>query len=176
MSSATKRSRVLSETSSNQETKMDTVSFPKYEIVEVDKSKEECRPVLRMFNADATKQLELGYVNPKSYVMFARYEGKVYVGINHYNPGLFDANGDCIEKHAMGISMQSLITLFASNVSSSVLKTSPREEWNAGFKLLEIPEGHTDALRFHVLFTSPYAEMQSSTFQGEFIMHALHDV
>lgn len=162
--SGEKRARVIVS-----EYKINMESFPKYEIVCGGGASSK----LSMHNVDTsyTQQLELGCVNTKSNIIFAHYDGKLYVGTNTYNPGSFDANGECIERHTGGITVDSLIDLFALK-ASSVLKITPREGWNAGFKLLETPGGHSDALHFRVFFTSPYAETQAATFQDEFIMHA----
>ena len=150
---------------------VDMASFPKYEIVRKEEEKDEQRSVLCMHSVDSSSSagmLEIGSVNPESNVLFARYDGQVYVGTSTHNPGSFAADGECLEQHTMGITLESLLALFACK-SSTYLKTTPREGWNAGFKLLEAPHGH--ALRFRVFLSSPYAEMQAATFQDEFVMH-----
>ena len=136
-------------------------------------------------------RLEFGIVNAKSGIVFARYDGQTYMGYNEKNPGSFDRAGECIEEHTLGISIHSLVALFATppkpeEEEESTAKApaatrmmgmfdlKPRRKWRAAFKLLEAPmEGHgSSALRFRVIMSGPYQGMCTATFQAEFLMHA----
>ena len=152
---------------------IDLGAFPKYEVVcgspSVAKPQQRA---LRLFS-EGGDCLEFGSVNPKSGVMFARYnDDKLYVGYNHHNPGSYSANGECIEQSTMGVSMDTLLRLFAMETLPGKFDATPREGWNAGFRVLAAPGGHVDTLCFRVHFTTPFAGTQTATFQDEFVMHA----
>ena len=122
-----------------------------------------------------TGYLELGSVNPGSGVMFARHDGAMYVGHNPANPAALAGDGQCIERSALGVTLESLITLLASEPGTEPAHTGlpilPRDQWNAGFTLLDPPQGHTDALRFRIYITNPYAHTHTATFQHDLLMH-----
>ena len=155
---------------------VDMASFAKYTAISTAGSSPP-RSALGLCGADGGF-LEFGAVNPRSGIMFARHEGRLYVGYNPTNPMSVDADGECLERFAWGITLQSLVALLSSSdgAATTAFDTRPREEWNAGFKLLEPPQGHTGALRFRVYITAPYASAHAATYQDEYTMHLISDL
>ena len=81
-------------------------SAKKYEVLSPSK------PSLRLFG-EGDAAVEIGYVNPKSDVVFAKFDGKLYLGHNYWNPASYDATGECIEESAVGVTLMNLLLYYA---------------------------------------------------------------
>ena len=126
------------------------------------------------------ESLLFGSLDLDSSVMFACYEGVTYFGSNARNPGSFDAEGQCIEQHCTGVSMSSLLAMFATPKEEHVANPLPFETWNrifwnASFELLSAPPSSaSNVLRFRVYVANPFKGFRkTATFQDTYMMHAL---
>ncbi len=152
------------------QTAIDLASVPRFEIVTEFWPGPGPMTYSLLLHSAAHGTLEFGVVDFRSGVMFARRDGRAYVGCNFKNPGSFDGDGRCIEQHAMGVTMGSLLALLATpaDVPITTFETSDRRDWNAAFELLSEAEG---ALRFRVCLSVPFAGTRAATFRDEYVMH-----
>jgi len=120
------------------------------------------KPSLRLFGEGDTS-VELGYVNPKSDVVFAKFDGKLYLGYNFWNPGSYDAKGECIECSAVGVTLKNLLSFYADSAHRSFLSLVPREKWTAFVKAAPV---ENTALFLQVVFRSPFEAVVESGFYG----------
>lgn len=137
-------------------------SVKKYEPVSTSK--------LRLYG-ECEAVAELGYANPKSDILCARFEGKVYIGYNHWNPGFYDEKGDCVHARAMGVTLKDLLSMFADPLYRVFIPLHNRESWKAYFKL-SAPVEDT-ALRLQVFFCSPFDAGEPGFYGIEIEMHEL---
>ena len=155
---------------------IDFDAFSKFEVVPASLSDEPPLPqrALRLFSVGGDC-IDFGVVHRESGAVFARRGGRLYVGCNASNPGSFAANGDCVERHTMGVTMETLLWIFTGPTLPGTFEATPREDWCAGFELLSPARADTapDVLRLRVYFTTPFAGTQTATFRDEITLHWL---
>ena len=120
------------------------------------------KPSLRLFG-EGDASFEIGYVNPKSDVVFAKFDGKLYVGHNYWNPASYDATGECIEESAVGVTLMNLLSYYANPAYRSFIPLVPREKWTAFVKAAPV---ENTALFLQVVFRSPFEAVVESGFYG----------
>jgi hypothetical protein len=133
----------------------------KYEVVSGD------RRTLRIYSEEGV--MEFGQVNPKSGILFAKYEGKTYVAYKYRNPSLVDETGDCVQRHAVGVTLESLLSIYSHPETPVRGGGSPIEGWNAWFALLSPVKDSTLSIR--VILNSPFANNPTCSFQDELEFH-----
>jgi hypothetical protein len=134
----------------------------KYEVVSGD------RHTLRIYSEEEGV-MEFGQVNPKSGILFAKYEGKTYVAYKYNNPSLVDETGDFVQRHAVGATIESLLSIYSNPDTPVRSGASPREGWNAWFALLSPVKDSTLSIR--VILNSPFANNPTCSFQDELDFH-----
>ena len=138
---------------------------------------------LRLFRESFKKEEEeqdklvFGALDIDSPILFAKYEGVTYAGSNGRNPGSFDSEGQCIQQHCTGVSMQSLLAMFATpkevfTASPPAFEVKHHIFWSAGFQILASQA--SNMLRFRVYFSNPYKQSKGTySFQETYTMHSM---
>jgi len=122
-------------------------SVKAYDVVSVSKRS------LRLYG-EGDAVVEIGYTNPKSDILCARYDGKVYLGYNYWNPGFYNEKGECVEERAVGVTLKNLLSIFAIPGYRVFIPLHPRESWKAFFKPSSPVEN--TVLRLQVCLSSPF--------------------
>ncbi len=122
-------------------------------------------------------KLIFGALDMDSPILFAKYEGVTYVGSNGRNPGSFDSEGYCIQQNTTGVSMPSLLAMFATpkevfTASPPAFEVNHHIFWSAGFQMLASQA--SNMLRFRVFFSNPFSKSkQTYSFQETYTMHSM---
>ena len=110
-------------------------------------------PTLRLADTKGDNAIELRLTHPQSSILQITHNGKIFLGNSFWNPGLYDASGNCLQQRTAGVPMSFLLSLFLGG--SAMQELTSRESWKAWFEIRAASDT-TLCLRLH--FSNPFAD------------------